>query len=282
LDPGAKRHAGHPRAGRKSLVRNPGLLYYASMHGKLFRRADTDGLRFHGRVLGDQPWTIRALLRAGDRIEVIGTTVYEWNRPRGGTFAPTITTATRSSASHGIEAIGVAQDALAAVRAEADQVLPDPEQRDVVAARYVERLLISDLGVHLSLALGRADPLTGELFAAIEAFLATVPRELVAQSEALATHIVEPPLARWRRVPEGARTAYWSLYAAALAADPGLPGRAGNWPAGLALRLGPERGGVRLAAAIALLRVARILSLVVLAARRFASSVRRRLRGRRL
>jgi hypothetical protein len=185
--------------------------------------------------------------------------------------------------SRGIDAIGVAQDALAAVRAEAEQVLPDPEQRDVVAARYVERLLISDLGVHLSLALGRSDPLMGALFAAIEAFLATVPRELLAQSDALATHVVEPPLARWGSVPEGARSAYWSLYAAALAADPGLARRAGNRLAGLALGLGPERAGFRRSAAIAMLRVARFLGLGILAARRVASGLRRRLpRARRI
>ena len=69
--------------GRKSLVANPGLMFYASGTGKLFHRSIREGLRFEGRVLGDQPWTLRALLRAGDRIEVIGDVVYEWDRDRG-------------------------------------------------------------------------------------------------------------------------------------------------------------------------------------------------------
>jgi hypothetical protein len=269
--------------GRKSLARNPGLLYYASMHGKLFRRSSTDGLRFRGRVLGDQPWTIRALLRAGDRIEVIGTTVYEWNRPRRGHFAPTITTSTRSSAAHGIEAIAVAEGALAAVRAEADQVLPDATDRSVVAARYVERLLRSDLGVHLSKALGRADPRTADLLAAIEGFIATVPNELLGGSDALARRIVEPPLARWDRVPPDARAAYWSLFAAALAADPGLPGRGSSPLARIALGLRPDQGGLRRRAAIAILAVARVLDIGGLVVARVASGMRRRLGlGRRI
>ena len=244
--------------GRKSLARNPGLLYYASMHGKLFRRSATDGLRFRGRVLGDQPWTIRALLRAGDRIEVIGTTVYEWNRPRRGQFAPTITTSTRSSAAHGIEAIAVAREALAAVRAEADQVLPDAADRLVVEARYVERLLRSDLGVHLSRALGRTDPRTADLLAAIEGFIATIPEELLAGSDALARHIIEPPLARWYRVARDARAAYWSLFGVALAADPGLRHRGSSPLARFGLGLGPERGGLRRSAAIGILITARV------------------------
>jgi glycosyltransferase involved in cell wall biosynthesis len=67
--------------GRKSLVANPGLLAYASATGKLVHRTCREDLWFSGRVLGDQPWTIRALLRAGERIEVLDTVVYEWTRP---------------------------------------------------------------------------------------------------------------------------------------------------------------------------------------------------------
>jgi glycosyltransferase involved in cell wall biosynthesis len=263
--------------GRKSLASNPGLLYYASMHGKLFRRSSTDGLRFHGRVLGDQPWTIRALLRAGDRIEVIGTTVYEWNRPRRGHFAPTITTSTRSSAGKGIEAIAVAEEALAAVRAEADRVLSDPAQRSLIATRYVERLLTSDLGVHLSRALGRRDPGTADLLAAIQQFLATVPGELLAGSNALAWHIVEPPLARWRQVPTDARTAYWSLFAAAIAADPGLPDHASSRLAGFALGLKPDGGWLRRMAVIGLMSVDRLRARGGLFAARLVRGGRRRL-----
>ena len=48
--------------GRKSLVRNPGLMFTASVTGKLFHSTCATGLRFEGRVLGDQPWALRALL----------------------------------------------------------------------------------------------------------------------------------------------------------------------------------------------------------------------------
>jgi hypothetical protein len=268
--------------GRKSLARNPGLLYYASMHGKLFRRSATDGLRFRGRVLGDQPWTIRALLRAGDRIEVIAPTVYEWNRPRRGPFAPTITTSTRSSAGHGIEAIEVATEALAAVRAEAELVLPDAADRSVVAARYVERLLRSDLGVHLSKALGRADPGTADLLAAIERFVAAVPNELLSGSDALARHIIEPPLARWQRLSPEARTAYWSLFAAAYAANPGLSQSGSSALARVALGLRPDRGGLRRRVAVGVMAVARIPQIGGLVVARIARRVRRALgMGRR-
>src|SRR5262245_48993292 len=48
-------------AGRKSIAANPGLLYYMAATGKVFHRSLCDGLRFEGRVMGDQAWTIRAL-----------------------------------------------------------------------------------------------------------------------------------------------------------------------------------------------------------------------------
>ena len=68
--------------GRKSIATHPGLLYYAGPAGKLLRRPIAEGLRFEGRVLGDQPWVLRALLRAGDRIVVVSDVVYEWRRGR--------------------------------------------------------------------------------------------------------------------------------------------------------------------------------------------------------
>ncbi len=67
--------------GRKAIATHPGLLYYASATGKAIHRSLIGGRQFDGRVLGDQPWTIHALLAAGDEIEVIGETVYEWLRP---------------------------------------------------------------------------------------------------------------------------------------------------------------------------------------------------------
>ena len=59
--------------GRKSLATHPGLLYYVGAPGKAYHRSCTTGLTFEGRVMGDQPWTVRALLRAGDGIEVSTT-----------------------------------------------------------------------------------------------------------------------------------------------------------------------------------------------------------------
>ena len=46
--------------GRKAIATHPGLLSYASATGKALHRSLVTGLRFEGRVLGDQPWTIRA------------------------------------------------------------------------------------------------------------------------------------------------------------------------------------------------------------------------------
>ena len=84
--------------GRKSIATHPGLLYYASIHGKVFHRSLLTDLTFEGRVLGDQPWTIRALLRAGDGIEVLDETVYEWARPHPDRYVEGITSATKASA----------------------------------------------------------------------------------------------------------------------------------------------------------------------------------------
>ena len=90
------RMSASPAASRSR--RNPRLMYYASIHGKVFHRSLIRGLEFEGRVLGDQPWTIRALLRAGDGIEVIGETVYEWTHPHPDHWVETITSATKASA----------------------------------------------------------------------------------------------------------------------------------------------------------------------------------------
>ena len=75
----AVRHPRHPRAGSHSIASHPGLLYYASATGKAFHRSLLADLRFAGRVLGDQSWTVRALLRAGTHIEVVEETVFEYS-----------------------------------------------------------------------------------------------------------------------------------------------------------------------------------------------------------
>jgi hypothetical protein len=223
---GRRRWLGHAyaipdirRPGAKSLVNNPGLLYYASPHGKLLHRTCTAGLQFHGRVLGDQPWTIQALLRAGDRIEVIGETVYEWTRP-GRHGISTITTRTRSSAALGVEVVEMAEIALSSVRREIDVVVPDQKRQHLVAAGYVERLLRSDVGGLVLRAVLRGDTATGALLAAVERFLRAVPKELLDDSAALPTYVLAPPLRHWYRLGADARTAYWQLFDVARQREP--------------------------------------------------------------
>lgn len=210
--------------GRKSIAANPGLVYYVSPHAKLFHRSCFADLWFSGRVLGDQPWIIRALIRAGGDVAVLGETVYEWYNPPVGGGPPSITSTARASAERGVEAAGVAIGAFAAVTQEAAQHLDDPES-DALLARYAERLLRSDLGVHLSLALARRDPATAELIEALRAFIAGLPGRYLAVSDALARDILEPPLRRWSGLDEAGRSAYSRLLETALAADPGAIGR---------------------------------------------------------
>ena len=216
------------RPGRKSLASAPGLVYYASPHGKLFHRSCFEGLQFDGRVLGDQPWVISALLRAADRVEVIGDTVYVWIRsmPPGG--GPSITAATRASTQRGVEAAGVAEGALAKVIAEAERTIPDPLARKVLVATYADRLLRSDLSAHLALALDRADPTMGDLFDAIANFVAGAPAGLLANIDGLARDIITPPMHRWSQVPADARPAFWALATAARNVQPDLPRHARN------------------------------------------------------
>jgi hypothetical protein len=162
-----------------------------------------------------------------------------------------ITAVTRSSARLGTEAASVAIRALESVRTEAALRL-GPEDARAVSARYVERLLRSDLGVHLARALKRSDPTIDELLAAIEGFVATVPPDLLAGSDALGLDILEPPLRRWPRLRPGARAAYRSLLQVALDADPHLGRHAGNPVSRLALHLSATGTGAASWAAWAL------------------------------
>ncbi len=218
--------------GRKAIATHPGLLFYASATGKAFHRSLVDGLRFEGRVLGDQPWTIRALLRAGDRIEVIGDTVYEWRRPAPGTRGATITAVTRASAARSIEIAAVARTAFAEVSAEVDAQLPDPAARLEVKRAYLDRLIRSDLAVPVTDAIDRHDPATASLLREVGRFLASVPAPVLARSTLLARRILRPPVVRWRSLDPGARSAYWTILDRAADADPTVGRRVG----GLALR----------------------------------------------
>ena len=249
------------RPGRKSLATSPGLLYFVSPHAKLLHRDCWQGLEFHGRVLGDQPWIIRALLRAGDRIEVIGDTVYEWYRPAASVPSTSITATTRSSVGRGVEAVGVAAEALGSVREEAARHLDDAA-RERVGASYAERLLHSDLAAHVGRALDRADPEIDRLFDAIRGFIAGLPVAYVTGSDALARNILEPPLRRWNRLGDAGRAAYWRLFEAALGTDSKMARHGSNSFDRLGLRLAAGgRSGVRLAAARALLLAARSVTL---------------------
>jgi hypothetical protein len=203
---------------RTSLAAAPGLLYYVSPHGKLFHRSIVGGLRFEGRVLGDQPWIIRALLRAGDRIEVLGDTVYEWIRaaPRGA--RPSITTGTRSSVGRGVEAVGVAGRALAEVAGEVEATLTTPADRLRVQGAYTQRLLRSDLAQHVARAVSRGDPEIGELLDAVTAFVDGLPPAWLAAGDALAHDIVVPTIGRLWRVTPAARPAVWALSTRAVVA----------------------------------------------------------------
>jgi hypothetical protein len=195
--------------GRKSIATHPGLLYYASATGRLIHRSCIEGLRFEGRILGDQPWTIRAMLRAGDRIEVIADDVYEWLRPKPKAFMSSITVEARFSAAKGAVAVRTAVGAHAAVAAEATRQIPDDGLRDRVVAAYFERLVRSDISVYLEAALQRRhDPGLPELLDEIDAFLRAAPPGLVAGSGPVARTLLLPPLRRWAALQAPARAAW--------------------------------------------------------------------------
>ena len=214
--------------GRKSIATPPRLMYYASIHGKVFHRSLIRGLEFEGRVLGDQPWTIRALLRAGEGIEVIGETVYEWTHPHPDQWFETITSATKASAGRAAGMARMAPTVFRAVSDEVDAEIADPGVRMSIKRAYFERLVQSDLSGPVRKALDRRDPDTGRLFEAIAAFLAAVPAEIVATCKPLVELVLQPPGRRWRDLVPSARASYWAMLRPALLADPRM-GRRIAW-----------------------------------------------------
>ena len=208
------------QAGRKSLAANPGLLNYVSPHAKLLKRACWSGLTFSGRVLGDQPWIIRALLRAGDGIEVLGETVYEWYRPAATGAGPPSPRGPGRPCSAGWRPLGVAREALAQACRTRRAPGSGRPTASVWWATTLRGSFGSDVASHVSSALGRADPAIGELFDAIGTLLGEIPAPHLAASDALARSVLEPPLRRWHRVRGGGRAAYWRLFEAALAVEP--------------------------------------------------------------
>lgn len=210
--------------GRKSLVTHPGLVFYASATGKLFHASTYEGLRFEGRVLGDQPWTVRALLRAGDGIDVIGTDVYEWRRPIAESDE-TITAAKRSSARVATEAARVAVGALAQVVAEAETQLPDPGDRQRVVGAYFDRLVRADLEGPLTRALARGDDGAPELFAAVTAFIEAASDGLVNGSRGVVDGLILDPLDFWLGAPSSLRSTYLEFAAGLVQRHPSITTR---------------------------------------------------------
>lgn len=205
--------------GRKSLAANPGLLYYAGPAGKLFHRSLVEGLRFEGRRLGDQPWVLRAMVRAGDRVTVIAETVYEWRRPHPDRYVATITSARERSASLGADAVRMAVRAWDLVTAEFAGTL-DGGTAASLGVVYAERLLRADLGAQLRAAVRRGDPDLAALLAELAALVAHLPAAVVRSTDAVAREVLEPPARGWIRLDGPARSAYLRLLGVSLAADP--------------------------------------------------------------
>ena len=237
--------------GRKSITGNPGLLYYAGPVGKLYHRSCTEGLRFEGRVLGDQPWVIRALLRAGDRIQVVDDVVYEWHRPRKDAYWPSITAEREGSGRLAADAVRMAAVAYRVVT-EAWAPLVAPPAREALDAAYLDRLIRADLGRQLWRAVARGDPAIGELLDALRDFLAGLPPGVLARSEAVVSRVVRPPVTAFWRLPPDARVAYWGLVRTlSPARSPKLAALRHGIMASPAMRLG-ERASSRRRQAVAL------------------------------
>ncbi len=206
--------------GRKSLATHPGLLYHVSITGKAFRRSLTTDLRFEGRILGDQPWAIRALLRAGDGIEILEETIYEWWRPPADAGVATITSAARVSVRRATEAATVARGAFLAVSAEIDLRIPDVAAATVLKRAYLDRLLRSDLAGPLRSLLDRHDPDVGQLMDAISALLETAPDPIVAAAVDGTSRVLRPPWQHWGWLTPDARRSYWRMVRRVTRADP--------------------------------------------------------------
>jgi hypothetical protein len=207
--------------GRKSIVGNPHLLYYAGPAGKLFHRSCTEGLRFEGRMLGDQPWVISALLRAGDAIEVITDVVYEWRRPHPDHYIATITSARMRSAAVATTAVGLAGEDYRMVMAEVDRTAA-ADARQVIAVTYLERLIQADLQAALARAVKANDPELPGLLGAMASFLETIPPEVRRRTPVVAVSVIAPPLRSFRSLAPAAQRAFLALVRAALLADAGV------------------------------------------------------------
>jgi glycosyltransferase involved in cell wall biosynthesis len=206
--------------GRKAIGTHPGLLYYASATGKVFHRSLVGGRRFEGRVLGDQPWTIHALLAASDRIEVIEDTVYEWHRPHPHRYVPTITAETRTSARSAAEMASVARTAFLEVSDDVDALVAVEARRPIVKRTYFERLLRSDIGDRLRVAADRRDPATGAFYEAVGRFFESVPAAILASTDVHLTQVVRSASYRFSAFTPATRSSYWRMIRPVLSRDP--------------------------------------------------------------
>jgi hypothetical protein len=219
--------------GRKSLAANPGLLYYAAVTGKAYHRSLLEGLQFEGRLLGDQAWTIRALLRAGDGIQVIADTVFEWWRPAPGAAAVGITATSRASARGAIEVARMAGRAYRDVADAVEGTVTDPDARRTIERTYFERLVRSDLSGQVLHVVWRRDPDAARVFDAIAMFIASVPPPIVGSSAEAMVDVLRPAAVRWHVLTRASRRAFWRMFDAFEAANPALATRS-NWPPALA------------------------------------------------
>ena len=200
--------------GRKSLLRNHGLLANVGPVGKLFHRSCADNLRFAGRMMGDHAWVLRATVRAGDRVTVIADTVYEWRRPSPTRAFSTITADRERSIPLAIEAVQMAGLSWRTVSAEWAGA-GTPAQVHALDVAYLERLARADLQKAQVDAVRRSDPACDALLAATAALLVALPADVVADTAAIADRLVRPTVAFWWRLPASARPALGALVTAA-------------------------------------------------------------------
>lgn len=221
---GAHQHPDLRTPGRKSVLRNPGLLNNQGPPGKLYHRSITEGLRFEGRMMGDGPWVCRATIRAGDRVVVVADEVYEYRRPAAGNEFSTITADRERSSRLAVEGVAMAARGWREVTA----AWPDeatPAERHALDVFYTDRVVRADLALMLVRAVLRRDPGSRDLLEALGGFIGSVPDDVVAEARSIGDRLVRPVIAFWWRLPPDARPAFAALVAAARPA--GRPARSG-------------------------------------------------------
>jgi glycosyltransferase involved in cell wall biosynthesis len=211
---GAHQHPDLRTPGRKSVLRNPGLLNNQGPPGKLYHRSITEGLRFEGRMMGDGPWVCLATIRAGDRVVVIADEVYEYRRPSPGNEFSTITADRERSTTLAIEGVAMAARGWREVSA-AWAELGAPDDRHRLDVAYLDRIVRADLAGMLVRSVLRRDPRCRELLEALVTFLRSLPDDVVADARSVGDRLVRPVVAFWWRLPADARPAFGALVAAA-------------------------------------------------------------------